>query len=340
MRNKIRSETYKCIYCLTESPRTGFNKEHVLDKSFGGFQKALTLTCEVCESCNQYFGENIDRILGRDSFEALLRLRYGIKPSEEYSDIPYKRLTITIPEGQGDWTGVKVVYQPPSIYLLPQLGFPLKNTRDYVYFTLPEIEKRIQLNNLDVDNGGEVKIISNTKEEYQKLISFLKKFDIPLGTAREFNPVKSDDGKLHVRVEFIVDAILVRGIAKIGFNYMAKMCGAAFACKDDFNTIRQFIRYEILPPGELKETIEPSNRPLLADDHFNCRRLGHILVLEWDITRRHVLARVSLFNSIMWTIMLAKTFSGIFREIKSCHMYDIQHRVVKQLPVFSRELVP
>jgi hypothetical protein len=203
-----------------------------------------------------------------------------------------------------------------------------------------EVEKGIRLDNLDVDKKTEVKIISNTKEEYEKLTAFLKKIGISLGTTKEFRPIQLDDDKLHVNVNFIIDNILVRGIAKIGFNYMAKMCGPAFACKDDFNTIRRFIRYDRVPPGELRETIEPSNRPLLANDDLNRRRFGHILSLEWDRTRRHVLARVSLFNSISWTVMLAKYCSGIFREIKSCHFYDIQHRVVKQWPVISRELIP
>ena len=340
MRNKARSEIYKCIYCLTEDTKLSFSKEHVLHKSFGHFQKALSLTCEVCKNCNTYFGDNIDRVLGRDSIEAFLRLRYGIKPSEEYSEIPYNRVTITIHEGYGDWTGVRVVYQPPSVHPLPQLGFPRKGTGDYIYFTLSEVEEGIQLDNFVVNNGSEVRIIAHTKEEYEELISFLKKSNMPLGMAREFSPVKLDEGKLNVKVEFIIDAILARGIAKIGFNYMAKMCGSTFACKDDFNRIRQFIRYGELPPGELRETIEPSSRPLLANDDFNRRRFGHILLVEWDITRRHVLAKVSLFNSIAWTIMLARNVSGIFREIKSCHFYDIQHREVKQWPVFNRELVP
>jgi hypothetical protein len=331
----------KCIYCLEDKQsKDDFNKEHVLQESFGKFRSALTLTGEVCRACNQYFGDDIDRILSRDSFEAFLRLRHGIKPSKEYADIPYKRLTITIPEGQGDWTGVKVAYQPPSVHLLPQVGFLRQNTRDNVYFTLPEIEKGLVLDNVYVAKGSKVKIVANTKEEYDKLITLLKKKNISLETEKEFSSVKLDEGELRVIVQVYIDHIIVRGIAKIGFNYMAKMCGAAFAWNEDFNTIRQFIRYNELPPGELRETIEPSNRPLLADDDVNRRRFGHILYLEWDITRKHVLARVSLFNSILWTIMLAKNFSGIFREIKSCHIYDIQNRVVKQLPVFRRELVP
>ena len=235
----------------------------MLNESFGKFQQALTLTSEVCEICNKYFGDTVDRILARDSYEAFLRLRYGIKASEEYSDIPYNRLVITIPEGYGDWTGVKVVLQPPSVHPLPQLGFPRKGTGDYIYFTLAEIEKGIELDNLNVDKNAEVKIISNTKTESEKLTSFLEKSGIRFETAREFSPSQPSNGKLNVRVEFVIDNILSRAIAKIGFNYMAKICGAMFAWKDDFNAIRQFIRYDKLPPGELRETIEPSNLPLL-----------------------------------------------------------------------------
>src|SRR5215813_4451267 len=147
----------KCIYCLEDKQsKDDFNKEHVLQESFGKFKGALTLTGEVCKVCNQYFGDGIDRILSRDSFEAFLRLRYGIKSSKEYSDILYNRLTITIPKGQDEWTGVKVVYQPPSVHLPPQVGFLRQNTRDHVYFTLPEIEKGLALDNLDVDKGSEV----------------------------------------------------------------------------------------------------------------------------------------------------------------------------------------
>jgi hypothetical protein len=141
-------------------------------------------------------------------------------------------------------------------------------------------------------------------------------------------------------LEFIIDTILARGIAKIGFNYLVKMCGTAFALHHDFNAIRQFIRYDKTPLGELRETIEPSNQPILEDESINHRRLGHILALMWDIKRKHVLAKVSLFNSITWTVMLAKDSSGIFREIKSCHFYNIQNLKVNQCSIISRELIP
>lgn len=344
--NKLLA-TYKCIYCLLDKPKSDFNREHVLQKSFGKFQGALTLIEQVCKDCNSSFGNEIDRILGRDSFEALYRLRYGMK--SEIDDIPYKRLTLTIPkEEQSDWAGVKVeiIGLDQNLLIvrrLPQFGFISKSTGDYVYFTLSEIENGLQLDKLDLDKEADGKIISNTSEEWEKLTSFLNNNGLKYELLRDFSPIqpiKDEDNKLKLHAELNIDDFLVRGIAKIGFNYMAKMCGSLFATKDCFNDIRDFIRYNKLPIRDLSTTIKPTNQPLLANDSFNYRRLGHILALEWDITGRHVLARVSLFNSITWTIILAEYFSGIYREIKCCHFYDIQKHSIKELRVFSRNLLP
>jgi hypothetical protein len=60
----------KCIYCLHDVPPEGFNTEHVILEAFGKFKSNLTLNKVVCRACNQFFGDHIDRILARDSFEA------------------------------------------------------------------------------------------------------------------------------------------------------------------------------------------------------------------------------------------------------------------------------
>ena len=168
----------------------------------------------------------------------------------------------------------------------------------------------------------------------------LKEINGSFGEEREFSPINLDEDKLNPKIEFLIDNIIARGVAKIGFNYMAYMCGGTFVCHEDFNMVRQFIRYDKAPLGELRETIEPTNKPILEDESSNRRRPGHILALMWDINKRHILAKVSLFNSITWTVMLAKDFSGIFRAIKSCHFYNIQNFTINQLPVIPRELIP
>jgi hypothetical protein len=43
MDNEERYEVYKCIYCLIEKQQSAFDIEHVLPRSFGNFNEALTL---------------------------------------------------------------------------------------------------------------------------------------------------------------------------------------------------------------------------------------------------------------------------------------------------------
>jgi len=64
----------KCIYCLEDKPSDSFKKtEHVLPQSFGKFKNNLTLNKIVCDTCNQYFGDNLELPLGRETLEGMAR---------------------------------------------------------------------------------------------------------------------------------------------------------------------------------------------------------------------------------------------------------------------------
>lgn len=78
-----------CIYCLRELPKSKFNREHVIPEAFGKFKDNFVLHNTVCEDCNQHFGDNLDLILGRGSFEALQRIEEEIKSPESAADSFY-----------------------------------------------------------------------------------------------------------------------------------------------------------------------------------------------------------------------------------------------------------
>ncbi|MCH9012826.1 MAG: hypothetical protein IIA68_07190 [Proteobacteria bacterium] len=67
--------THKCIYCLRDLDASDFRTEHVIPQAFGTFENNLTLNESVCGECNQYFGDNLELIFARDSFEAYDRVR-------------------------------------------------------------------------------------------------------------------------------------------------------------------------------------------------------------------------------------------------------------------------
>ena len=95
-----------CIYCSRTDPLRGFTREHVLLAAFGSFQDAPTLQNAVCAECNQYFGDHLDRLLARDSAEAVLRLHHGIKDAQGLHRMFNERVRVRMPDDGSRWGGL------------------------------------------------------------------------------------------------------------------------------------------------------------------------------------------------------------------------------------------
>jgi HNH endonuclease len=90
----------RCIYCREELGNEHFNREHVIPRHLGTFENNQTLIRTVCASCNSYFSANLEHAFGRDSFEAIFRLRHGQKPLGEFDGFAGERLNFRIPAGK------------------------------------------------------------------------------------------------------------------------------------------------------------------------------------------------------------------------------------------------
>ena len=78
----------ECIYC--RSKENAFDREHVIPQGLGTFEpESFILYDAVCKPCNGYFGRTLEDSLSHDSFEALLRLRYGVKPAQKTANLRY-----------------------------------------------------------------------------------------------------------------------------------------------------------------------------------------------------------------------------------------------------------
>src|SRR5271170_7060962 len=74
---ETNSHAGTCTYCRAVAIEP-FPKEHVVPRAFGRFCDNLTLKC-VCGKCNSFFNQELKLLLTRDSVEALLRVRYGLR---------------------------------------------------------------------------------------------------------------------------------------------------------------------------------------------------------------------------------------------------------------------
>lgn len=132
--------TIRCIYCLKDKPRNEYQRrEHVMPQCYGTFTpNNLVLYETVCDVCNQYFGDEIELYLGRDTIEGVIRYRYGKRPKR----LPkgHKRLKFKIAEGELEGMLVKPIYPrvpgETDTELLPQVGFFNRQKQKYVFLSL------------------------------------------------------------------------------------------------------------------------------------------------------------------------------------------------------------
>jgi hypothetical protein len=64
-------------------------------KAFGRFHENLTLDC-VCGTCNEFFNKELELFLTRDSLEAMLRVRYGLKTKSGRRKLGTNRLVVKV----------------------------------------------------------------------------------------------------------------------------------------------------------------------------------------------------------------------------------------------------
>jgi hypothetical protein len=85
---RINEIERRCIYCSPKEPSLApHTREHVIPQSLGTFENNLVLSNGVCEDCNQYLGNTIDRVLARGSALAIKRFDYGLKEPGEVDQL-------------------------------------------------------------------------------------------------------------------------------------------------------------------------------------------------------------------------------------------------------------
>lgn len=336
-----------CIYCKDELGTEYFNREHVIPLLLGSFENNQTLIHTVCAGCNKYFSVNLELAFGRDSFEAIFRLRHGQKPVNEFGGFVGERLNFRIPAGK---PGAGVVVTPAAesdgnslmLMLPPQVGVQREGETEYRYYTEEELQRdgpnilpageRVMLRMLAAkeDDVGLERLRALVRTLFPK---FREKGDLDLP------PPERIEGQIIVEVRGTIDKLIARAVAKIAFNYVAKHAGTDFALNPCFDLIRRFIRYDE-GGNDWREFVRIINEPLLAEETEDLRvTQGHIVMLGWS-TLDTVQVRVSPYNSLAYEVTMTKAYVGVWRPLKVGHVFDWVHRVIHELTAVSSVILP
>ncbi len=310
----------KCIYCKTEITLETQSIEHVFPAAFG-CPDDWTLDC-VCKKCNNALGVTIENWLANDSLEGVFRLRtLGSRSGQK---VRAKRFRVRIPldKKYGGFQGaiMEKDYESNGQFKLPpQAGF--KNEKDeYVFFSREDLTYRPNLEKAKSLSQKQIKVLAPDKEHVD-MMTFLAENGIKIvpdatGVFHLSDDALEADGKMILEIQAEIDHDLQRAIAKIAFNYLAKIQGASYVLQDRFNHVREFIN-----GGPYKGLVQPFHEPILLNDSDKMRYLGHIFIFErvGDELR----GIVSLFNQGMaYRLLLSSDMGPLFYALSSGHTYN------------------
>jgi HNH endonuclease len=323
-----------CIYCRTRADGP-FPKEHVVPQAFGRFLDNLTLQC-VCGVCNSFFDRELEVFLTRDSVEALLRVRYGLKTKSGRRKLGTSRLTIRV-ISPGDWYGARIRTERNAEGTeikgepLPQVGFRKFGETERKWFLEDELENKRAWERYRTD--AETHIVGQPDAAVQRLVEKLLKFGIVF---KKRGTPEKHGGPVQVFAESILDDIIFRGVAKIAFNFLAYIRNVDFVLRPDFDEIRSYIRFGVKP---LHPIVLVTTTPILqGDDSLYRQTNGHLVVVGWDMLNEGVVCLLSLFNHLTYHVVLCRNYSGVWHPIDAGRHFDLRTRTISEVRGIERNL--
>lgn len=312
-----------CVYCNSSGVR--FNRDHVIPEAFGKFDNNFVLKC-VCESCNNFFGSELELVLGRNSREAILRLHHGVKAPAGTAQLKYENAELTVDES-GPWRGARIILAPdPSgrkldTRPLPQVGFRHEGKTDWKWVSEEDLNDRSVADPFR-NSRSQIQVIGPSPEDIERLSAKLSRIGIDFNQKGQLPQPAQSDGTILTKLTSKIENRILRAIGKIAGNYVAYIHGAQFFLASDFDHYRKWVRYAIAPPWDVIVAVDST--PILALDSAQRRQTnGHLVTFDWNTRRDALFAQVSLFNDLTYRILMCLNYPVITQDVRSGHHFDL-----------------
>jgi len=271
----------------------------------------------VCDTCNGYFGRELDRVLARNSLEGIARYKRGLFSSAAR---PQKRLRIALADGPetGEFAGAVVSVDGTTGKLSPiPAQFQAFNfmTGKYDTFFKHQVvglklpEKIYGKLGRDGERGTwKSRIFASSKEEHDAIVEGLQKagIDFKPGTAFSVPSAETEEGaeqpSLPVAIEAEIDTLQKRAMAKILMNFVAFYLGRDEALKPRWDFLRHYVRRA---EGKIKARIserafwngQETESLRFADDSIN---------LRIENLNGHIIGVIQFYNLLTYEMILVE----------------------------------
>lgn len=288
----------------------------------------------VCADCNARLGSALDIGLARNSWEAVLRITRS--DFGDPKDIKYDRVLVQLPAEhpmapmllrftrRGDRPG-------PFCTPVPQIRITLSNGARKC---IPEwnIEKDLPVA-IRGEQPTDVAMFASLDDpdafariEAKSRLAGLT--SIKWHTIEE--SAQASVQQIDASVELTIDVVVARAIAKIAYEYFVWSAANSFEHlikPDIFAPIRELVLHGM---KDWRGLVVPGNKPILADEtetlrHANC----HLIAIRWET--EGVVARIALYNDIVYTVKVCPPPSTIVHRIDNGHYFDLSNMEVHRL---------
>jgi hypothetical protein len=315
-----------CLYCRENKGAERFKKaEHVLPQAFGRFERNLTLNGVVCDDCNQFFGDHLERDFARDTPDGLERFFKGGKDLDEYKSLgPRSAMTFWI--DQGPFQGAQVVQRPIDgvmrVEPLPQVGFSVNGEPPIIWFPLESMPPKSEMVTLFESGKRHVQLLNVV--DHEAAFAKLRAAGLEFGeTFSALPPAATSTSRVEWRAT--LDDRFGRVLTKVGLNYVALVCGADVALRSEFDAARRYARY-----GETMPTRNWTVEDALLVNSTGPLPMGHALTLSF-YPDGFVVAQLSFHHSRRYRMKLAEGCAFIEQPRHAGHFFDLATKQVVEI---------
>ena len=288
----------------------------------------------VCGECNQYFGDTFDRILARESQPGVARYMLGHKPAPEPNKIDHERVKVSVVEGAVNISAELVTVDgQTAVSEMSGIIYWSTETNAQRFVTSEDISTgREKLEDLDKSKDFEMQ---GDETGFERLFAALSN----LGVSVEMLGVEASQEGISetlvpINVETLEDESVHRGVAKIAFNYLAKIRGGAFVLSAGFNEIRNYIRFG--EQGQFVKVEQTKPPTVLKGKYFPVERNGHFVTFEQVGRPPFFQGMVVLCGSIHYRVFLGRTGDLITTPKASGHYFDVKEGVIVRAKKMQR----
>jgi hypothetical protein len=312
-----------------------------MPQHLGTFRKNMVLHDAVCRGCNSALGFLLENWLGRDSFEALQRWRFGQKPLAEFGKFRGRGVQLRLPPGTA-WEGTSLTIRADDetgelvVDSTPQIGVKRPGEDKFHFFTEDEFNKA-QDEAVGVQKGSTFKIIGLGPNGSEQIIETVRR-RVPTLRIDGTMPSLPRGGNTLVAVMVDINDLIARAIAKIAFSHLTYFAGRDFVLREEFDRVRRFIRFG---EGVPQDFVKVSTRPVLANDPLWYGSIrGHLVTVEWPAAVDLIFSRVALFNELSYFVTLARRRPAIWRPIQHGNLFDWEAGEIKKLTTAGGLFLP